>query len=337
MKREIISTIAIVALMAVLIVPFAVGAKTYSGTVTMTTTMPLTTTTTGWDCISTPPPPTTTGDGTTTTTQPSTCGNAKDLLSSAAITVSDTMSILGSPVGGNWLCVDCYSYDGGTVTIVPTGYAETNSGYNYLHLTVTVNVPFAVDVRDDYNQWEEAYPFPAEAIRADGWIEKGSYVLCADYSMVWDALNYIRWIKITLSAPGSITVGHIALSDQATCGESAPRIQTTTRPSFPTYDTTFPPTTTTTWVLTGPDGTAPTSFPTTTTTTFPTNPTTNPTVGDAFVPGDVDDDGLVTSSDARLILLYCLEGTSLGGYGDFNFDGVISTQDVREILFSLTA
>lgn len=344
MKREITAVTAMIVMMAVLLLPLAGGVMTTAET-TMTTTTWMTTTTTGWDCISTPPPTTTTSwvltgpDGTApTTTVPTTepvssaCGNTKDLLSDAAITVSDTMAILGSPAGGHWLSVDCYSYDGGTVSIVPPLY-NTNIQY-YLHITLIANVPFSFEIRDSYRVCDDLSWFPESAIREDGLIEAGTYTIVNDVSMVWDALNCIEYIGITLSAPGSLTVGHIVLSDEDVCCDEAPKIQTTTRPSFPWDETTFPPTTTTTWVLTG---TSPTTFPTTTAPITTTVTTTNPTTGDALIPGDVDGDGWVSSSDARVILAFCLENGVLGGDGDFNGDGVVSTNDVRAILMMLTA
>lgn len=379
MKRELIRILVCVLLLSVLTVPFSAHTAAASD-VTVTTTMPLTTTSTGYDCISTTPPPTTTTslvltgpDGinpdytttvptttTTTTAAPSVCGDSVDLLSDADITVSDTMAILGHPAGGNWLSVDCYSYDGGTITIVPPrGNRVINANRPYLHVTIIANVPFTLTMTEAMGV-HNAVDWVGEAnVNEDGTIKAGAYVLSARVDSVFDYCNYADKVTVTLTAPGSVTVGHIALSDEEVCGESAPRIQTTTRPSFPWDDTTtapdlvttLPTTTTTTLVLTGPDGTnTTTSYPPTTTTTrvltgdttfvtSTTTPTTNPTVGDALVPGDADGDGIVTTSDARVILTHCLLGNTLSGdafiLADYNGDGAVTTLDTRVILRDL--
>ena len=79
-------------------------------------------------------------------------------------------------------------------------------------------------------------------------------------------------------------------------------------------------------------------FPWDTTTT--TGPTTNPTVGDVFYPGDVDDDGVISTRDARMILMYTVGNITLNDRqlfnADFNFDGSVNTADARDVLFVLT-
>ncbi len=327
MKRELILLAVIAVLITALTAPLTGGLTALAET-TPTTTMPLTTTTTGWDCISTTPPPLTTTSTTwvltgpdginpdytttvTTTTAPALCGDTKDLLSDAAITVSDTMAILGHPSGGNWLSVDCYSYDGGTIEIVPTGYSTINGLHPYLHTTIIANVPFKLTMTEAMGI-HNAVDWVGEAnVNEDGTIKAGAYVLSARVDSMFEYCNYVDKVTVTLTAPGSVTVGHLALSNEEVCGESAPRIQTTTRPSFPSDDTT-------------------------TVTT-----TTNPTVGDVLLPGDADGDGLLTSSDARVILMHCLLGTGLGENGailaDYNGDGAVTTYDTRMILISLLA
>jgi len=248
----------------------------------------------------------------TTTTAPALCGDTKDLLSDAVITVSDTMAILGHPSGGNWLSVDCYSYDGGTIEIVPTGDSTINGLHPYLHTTIIANVPFKLTMTEAMGI-HNAVDWVGEAnVNEDGTIKAGAYVLAAEVNSMFEYGNFVDKVTVTLTAPGSVTVGHLALSDEEVCGESAPRIQTTTRPSFPSDDTTAPPTT-----------------------------TTNPTVGDVLLPGDADGDGLLTSSDARVILMHCLLGTGLGENGailaDYNGDGAVTTYDTRMILISLLA
>ncbi len=325
MKREWLFLLTIAVLTAMLLTPLS-GGMTALADPTPTTTHPLTTTTTGWDCISTTPPPTTTTtwvltgpDGinpdytttvpTTTTTAPALCGDSMDLLSDAEITVSDTMAILGHPSGGLWLSVDCYSYDGGTISIVPPrGNREINGNRPYLHITIITNTPFKLTMTEEMTI-HNAIDWVGDAnVNGDGTIKAGAYVLSAKVDSVFDYYNYAHEVTVTLTAPGSVTVGHIALSDEEVCGESAPRIQTTTRPSFPWDDTT----------------------------TMPTTTTTNPTAGDALLPGDADGDGLVSSSDARLILGHCLTDDAVSGealmLADFNGDGRVTTFDVRAIL-----
>ncbi|MBQ4617548.1 MAG: dockerin type I repeat-containing protein [Clostridia bacterium] len=381
MKREWMTILIVLSVMLTMLIPVS-AAMTAVADMTPTTTMPYTTTTTDWNCCSTdttwPPTTTTTWvltgpDGTapttmlpTTTTPPpqSVCGDVNDLLQFSRFTTSDTMAILADPYYGGWLSADCYSYDGGTLTIEPYA-AELNAAYDYMHLTIIANVPFTVSMTTDWgNLFDPMTWFPESAIQTDGTIAAGAYVLAGDVSSPWDGLNPIEQFTVTLTAPGSVTVGHLVLSHEAVCHEEAPKIQTTTRPSFPwddtttaaydttTWTTTTLPTTTTTWVLTGPDGTNPdynTTVPTTiyttvtTTTVSPvtstTSPTTNPTVNDALVPGDADFDGIVTSSDARTILMYCLTNVELGFpdsvLADFNGDGAVTTTDVRELLLTL--
>ncbi len=358
------------------------------------------TTTTWWDCMTNttwPPtttttivltgpdgtapttwPPTTTTtivltgpDGTAPTTWPPTtettdavCGLTVDLLSTAEIFTSDSVAMLGDPAGGNWLCCDCYSYDGETILIAPTN----GSGWNlktlpYLHITIRNNTPFSIDI----NAENSVRSYFAGIIGSDSEIiPKGGYAVSIDLADLYEEMYgevsevyTITEVAITLYNPGSITVGHLALSDQPVCMEPVPNIQTTTIPSFPwddittgTTDTTSGTTTpttdnstvtmttttyATTWNTTYPVTTLPVSSVITTTTT---SPTTNPTVNDVLLPGDTDNDGNVTTGDARLILMYIAGNTTLTDHqimiADFNFDGVANTTDVRLILTMLT-
>ncbi len=359
------------------------------------------TTTTWWDCVTntTWPPTTTTTtivltgpDGTAPTTWPTTttttivltgpdgtapttwppttettdavCGLTVDLLSTAEIFTSDSVSMLGDPAGGNWLCCDCYSYNGETILIAPTnGSGWSVKTLPYLHMTIRNNTPFSIEINAD----SSARAYFAGIVGSDSdIIPKGGYAVSIDIADLYEKLYgesseiyTITEIAITLYNPGSITVGHLALSDQPVCMEPVPNIQTTTIPSFPwddittgTTDTTSGTTTpttdnstvtmttttyATTWNTTYPVTTYPETSVMTTTTTAPT---TNPTVNDVLIPGDTDNDGQVTTSDARLILMYITGNTELTDHqimiADFNFDGIANTTDVRLILTMLT-
>ena len=290
------------------------------------TTWPETTTTVNLCVTNTTFPPTTTTtlnltgpDGTAPTTTPPTtgpngalCGYSVDLLSTASIATSENLSMLGDPYGGYWLCCDCYSYNGETVTVFPIN--GSGHALPYLHVTVCSNVPFSIKI----NGIEESVSWFAQRMGSDNdIIAAGSYVvsmeLCDLYATLGEVPQSIdvTEAEFTLYAAGSISVGHLALSDEAVCLEPPPTIQTTTIPKFP-WDT-----------------------------TTTTEPTTNPTVDDVFYPGDVDDDWMVTTRDARIILRYTVDDVRLNDRqlfnADFNFDGDVNTADVRDILFMLTA
>lgn len=290
------------------------------------TTWPQTTTSGNLCVTNTTFPPTTTTtlsltgpDGTApTTNSPTTgpsgalCRYSVDLLSTSNIATSEHMSMLGDPYGGYWLCCDCYSHNGETVTVFPVNGSEW--ALPNLHLTVCSNVAFSVKI----NGLEESTAWVAQRMGGDsGIMAAGSYVVSLDLYDMYAAFGEIPQavavteVEITLHAPGSVSVGHLALSDKDFCSEPPPRIQTTTIPKFP-WDT-----------------------------TTTTEPTTNPTVDDVFYPGDVDDDWMVTTRDARVILRYTVGDVQLSNRhlfnADFNFDGNVNTADVRDILFMLTA
>ena len=255
----------------------------------VTTTVPYTTTTTTWvwDCISTTYPTTTTSttlnltgpDGinpdytTVTSTTATTDADTEptypvivDLLSSSEFVEIGNISILANPqYGGEWLSADCYTSDGASVSILPT-----NSGLweidvlRYLHVTVTANVPFTMRATDTLTTIDGAFEgWRAEAFGTepvDGWFPKGKYVGVIDLFRSYTDLTgeapphvNLTEFEVILSKPGSVTVGHIALSPESECTKTAPEIQTTTIPKFPTTTTT-----------TGPDGdTLPTTHPVT--------------------------------------------------------------------------
>lgn len=346
--------------------------------VSETSTLPLTTTTTWYDCISTTTtwPPTTTsttlnltgpdgtapeyGDPTRTTGTTAAPSGELDLLTTARLAEGDHISVLSGPTAEYGFCADCYTNNGDSVSVFPQGsYSYSSAAYRYLHLTVNANVPFSVMFIDPQNGLDETTAmWFAEAMNSGtAVIAKGPYVAVLDLHTFYEAelggvppTYRIPELVFSLSKAGSISVGHIALSDSPICEKPAPAIQTTTIPSFPWWnDSTTTDTTTTTLNLTGPDGTAPTTLPTTTvdttrpytttTTTVPvttTRPTTNPTVGDVFVMGDMDADYFVTTADARMLLQYTIGAVELDDralmLADVNYDGAINTADAREAL-----
>lgn len=359
MKRTLCLLSAVILLLAVMAVPLAHATADTAAT----TTLPLTTTTTGYDCISTTttwPPTTTTinltgpdgtapeyGESTATTTTSGDPAGELDLLTTAHVGTGDTVSVLAGPHADYGFCADCYSSDGGVIAIAPqNGYAFPLSYYRYLHMTVNTTMPFTVMLIDTQNAVNSGTSlwFGAAMNSDNSLIAKGPYVAVIDLHAAYEAYlgtvpstATIAKIELQLSGAGSVSVGHLALSNNAVCAELPPAIQTTTFPSFPWWNDSTTTETTTTLNLTGPDGTAPTTYLTTTTGFITTTrPTTNPTVGDVLRPGDMDDDGMVSTADARIVLQCAIGAVTLDAdhavLADIDSDGDITTADAREVL-----
>lgn len=340
-----------------------------------TTTVPYTTTTTTWvwDCVSTTYPTTTTSttlnltgpDGinpdytTVTSTTATTDADTEpthpvtlDLLSSAEFTEIGNISILANPnYGGEWLSADCYTYDGASVSIRPTNGGPWDiATLRYLHITVTANVPFTVRATDVKTNVDDAFEgWLAEAFGVepvDGWLPKGKYVGVIDlfhsYSdLTGETPNPVHFteFEVVLSKPGSVTVGHIALSPDAVCTKTAPEIQTTTIPQFPTTgttDTTKPTDTTTTSTTTTTVVTHITTAPPTTT---PSGDVTTTQTAPHHNNGDADGNGFVNMLDC-LLVYKVLAGDSQEAVDasqcDYSGDGVFDMLDCL-ILYNFLA
>ncbi len=296
MARTLSLTLSVVLLLSILAVPTIVGveAQTTPTTTTAfvtttstwvltgpdginpdyTSTVPPTTTTTAVGCISTPAP-------TVTTTAPPVSGEL-DLLTESDVGVgSGKIAVLSPPTEEYGMCADCYgdgSNGGDDLYVYPTHRGPWDaSTARYLHMTVRTNMPFAIRVNSEYNSaaWFAKTAGTEEILPAGGY----RFVIDLHEYMGQSGAIQLNSFGFTLHAAGSISIGHISLSNNPVCDEPIPNIQTTTKPSFPWDNTTTttdwicdttPPTTTTTVILTGPDGINPhytTTLPTTTTTT----------------------------------------------------------------------
>jgi len=338
-----------------------------------TTTMPLTTTSTTWvltgpdginpdytsthpwtttvslpDCISTPAPTV------TTTTEPPvpTTGDV-NLLAWAEIDEDNTMSVLSYPSDNFDLCADCYTNNGATLQVVPLENGPWDiADLRYLHMTVRTNMPFTITLNDN----ADSKPWFAAAAGTDEIMPAGGYCIVIDLferftqGDLSESFPYtVDSLSFNLLAAGSISVGHIAVSESSLCTEPIPDIQTTTKPSFP-WDST----TTTSIILTGPDGTTnSTTLPTTTTTTSTwgftttistqppytsglpvssTRPTTGTTIApDGLIPGDMNCDFTCDMDDAFMLFKAVSSGDfseiAVLRLADLNGDTVIDMID----------
>ena len=335
----------------------------------ISTTPPMTTTTTGYppSTIPTTWPPTTdtttlnlTGpDGmdpnrttwpttTATTTVPDdvvtdpTHPVTIDLLSTAYLYEQGNISILANPnYGGEWMSADCYTYDGASVSVQPqNGGPWDIKVLRYLHVTVTTNVPFALQLVDMAVDTEvPSLTWFADALGTelvDGWLPAGKYVGVIDLYDVYTGLLGeeadvvdLAGVEVLMSKPGSITVGHIALSPDPVCTKTAPEIQTTTIPKFPTTGTT------TTQIIYTTDTT---TQPTTTTTAPPPTSggttrltTTTPSSLEEFYKAyDINEDGNINMFDC-LDVYQATSGANRDAVDparcDFNGDGTFNMLD----------
>lgn len=363
MTRMLSLILAVVLLLSVLAVPTVVGVQaqptpttTTALTTTTTTwvltgpdginpdytsTQPWTTTTTEWGCISTPPP-------TVTTTAPPVVGEV-DLLTEADVELgSDNIAILAYPTKEYGMCADCYSNIGNDLYIYPTnGGPWDASTARYLHITVRTNMPFSIFVNNMYT----SSAWFANTAGSNLTIPAGGYRFVIDlYECLGQIGSYtLDTFAFTLHSAGSISIGHIALSNDPVCTEPIPNIQTTTKPSFP-WDNTTEPTTTTTdkgcldhdWdgfcdVCGDPCDIQVGTKPTTTTTRSTTTTTTNSPCVDFADPDGFCDlcgkpmPGVTTTTDIIYTTITSTEPPYTSGDallpGDVNHDSTIDMRD----------